>query len=72
LKVGSYNEQGAEIIKFANENNIPIIFDLENGFSSSDFRDKIHINDRGQKKIANLIEKNIIINKKMLPYIYNK
>ena len=52
LNSGSYNKQGKEIIEFAKENNIPIILDLENGLSLSDFRDGIHINCTGQKKLA--------------------
>jgi hypothetical protein len=51
-KSGSYNEQGKEIIRFAKENNIPIILDLENGLDVSDFRDGIHLNPHGQKKLA--------------------
>jgi len=49
---GAYNRQGKEIIKFANENAIDIIKDLEHGIDLSDFRDAIHINLKGQKKIA--------------------
>lgn len=59
LKSGSYNKQGKEIIEFAKENNIPIILDLENGLSLSDFRDGIHINCMGQKKLASTVTKYI-------------
>jgi hypothetical protein len=55
LKLKSYNEQGQEIIKFANDNDIPIILDLENGLKLSDFRDYIHLNSNGQIKLANTI-----------------
>lgn len=55
LKLKSYNEQGQEIIKFANDNDIPIILDLENGLKLSDFRDYIHLNSNGQRKLANTI-----------------
>ena len=55
LKLESYNEQGQEIIKFANDNDIPIILDLENGLKLSDFRDYIHLNSNGQRKLANTI-----------------
>ncbi len=57
VKLGAYNEQGQEIIKFANENNVPIILDLNNGLELSDFRDGIHINSKGQRKLANTITK---------------
>ncbi len=55
LKLESYNDQGQKIIKFANDNNIPIILDLENGLKLSDFRDYIHLNSNGQRKLANTI-----------------
>lgn len=58
-KLGAYNDQGQEIIRFANENNIPIILDLQNGLELSDFRDGIHINNKGQRKLANTITKYI-------------
>jgi hypothetical protein len=57
VKLGDYNEQGQEIIKFAKENNIPIILDLKNGLELSDFRDGIHINSKGQRKLAYTITK---------------
>jgi len=49
---GGYNDQGQAIIRFANENGIPILKDLENGLTIEDFRDPIHINARGQRKLA--------------------
>ncbi|WP_458628880.1 hypothetical protein [Winogradskyella sp. PC D3.3] len=55
LQSGSYNEQGQMIIDFANQNSIPIILDMENGLGLTDFRDGIHINSKGQKKLANTI-----------------
>mgnify|MGYP001200083238 CR=1 FL=1 len=58
-QAGAYNEQGNEIIVFAQKNNIPIIQDLENNLELSDFRDGIHINSQGQKKLANTILKYI-------------
>jgi hypothetical protein len=59
LKAGVYNDQGKRIIKFATENNIPIILDLKNGLDISDFRDDIHINSKGQRKLAFQITKYI-------------
>ena len=55
MQAGSYNQQGKEIIKFAKEKNIPLILDLENGLSFSDFRDNIHLNSKGQRKLAEII-----------------
>lgn len=55
LKAKKYNQQGQLIIDFANKNKIPLILDLNNNLQLSDFRDNIHINSLGQKKIADLI-----------------
>jgi len=55
LKAKKYNQQGQLIIDFANKNNIALILDLNNNLQLSDFRDNIHINSLGQKKIADLI-----------------
>jgi len=61
LKAGSYNEQGQEIISFAEEHNIPIIKDLDNGLAVSDFRDNIHINEQGQRKMAESVLKYLLL-----------
>ena len=58
-QAGAYNEQGNEIIEFAQKNKVPIILDLENNLGISDFRDGIHINSQGQKRLANTILKYI-------------
>jgi hypothetical protein len=52
LKAGAYNDQGQKIIRFAQQNKINLIRDLDNGLSIEDFRDDIHINAKGQRKLA--------------------
>lgn len=52
---GRYNDQGQEIIKFANQNGLPLLKDLEFGINISDFRDPIHINAQGQRKMAAVV-----------------
>ena len=59
VEAGAYNQDGQEIIKFAKDNNVPLILDLENGLSPSDFRDYIHINPGGQKKLAEIVVKHL-------------
>ncbi len=54
-KKGKYNKQGQKIIKFAEENNIPLIKDLNKKISITDYRDNIHFNEKGQVKIADII-----------------
>ncbi len=51
----AYRKQGQKIINYANDHNIPIILDLEHGLEFADFRDGIHLNGRGQQKLANTI-----------------
>ncbi len=62
LKAGDYNDQGKDIIKFATDHNVPIVLDLKNGLSASDFRDNIHINSQGQRRMANLIQHYVKLN----------
>lgn len=50
-----YNTQGAKIIQWAAENNVSIIKGLDYNFDSSDYRDQIHINDSGQRKLARIL-----------------
>ena len=55
LNTKEYNKQGLEIIAFAKKNHIQIILDLEEDLNSSEFRDQIHLNDEGQRKMAERI-----------------
>lgn len=55
LKDKKYNEQGEEIINWSKENNIKIIQELDYNFSESDYRDGIHLNNNGQRKLANIM-----------------
>lgn len=64
LKTRSYNEQGQEIIRFCEVNDIPLIKDLENGLDSTDYRDDIHLNNKGQKKISEILFNYIITSRK--------
>jgi hypothetical protein len=59
LEAKSYNDQGQEIIHFAEANNIRLIKDLDLGLQSSEFRDDIHINSLGQRKLAARVLKNL-------------
>lgn len=60
----SYNQQGLEIITWAKENNIPICLGINKEVESG-FRDGIHINKEGQKRLAQSI-RNILIEQKIL------
>jgi hypothetical protein len=55
LENGYYNSDGQGIIQFAKDRGINLIMDLTNGLELRDFRDDIHINNSGQKRIASLV-----------------
>lgn len=54
--VGKYNEQGQEIITWANDNGVKLIKELDNPLPMDGYRDNIHVNDKGQRKIAETIK----------------
>lgn len=57
LSAGKYNDQGDEIIAWCAANNVPIIKDLDLGFTASDFRDNIHLSAHGQRKYGKSYQK---------------
>ena len=71
IQANTYNSQGKEIIEYAKINDIPIILDLNHGLAESDFRDRIHLNDKGQSKMANIILENIEKYKNQYFLLYN-
>lgn len=54
---GKYNEQGQEIIAWCLKNGVKLIKDIDSGFTLDDYRDDIHINAKGQRKLASVMEK---------------
>jgi hypothetical protein len=58
---------GKEIISFAKENNIPIFIELNSRQTDvSNYRDFIHYNEKGQKRLAS------VLYSKFLPYLATK
>lgn len=53
----SYNEQGQEIIRWADSVQVPLIKDLDYNFNHTDYRDNIHLSTQGQKKLSNIFKK---------------
>ncbi|RHJ94902.1 hypothetical protein DW095_00215 [Bacteroides sp. AM07-16] len=58
---GHYSEEGMEIINFCTENQVPVLTDLGK-LSLSDYRDNIHINEQGQRKLMSLLESPLLEN----------
>ena len=54
-----YNEQGQEIINWSIKNNIKLIQELDYNFSESDYRDGIHLSNKGQRKLANIMTEHL-------------
>lgn len=59
IRAGAYNAQGQEIIRFAQEHGIPLVKDLEHGFGVDLLRDKIHPDEKGQNRIAEIMLRDI-------------
>lgn len=51
-----YNEQGNEIIAWCKKNQVRLVEDLHL-LTKDDYRDGIHINAKGQRIVANIMEK---------------
>lgn len=56
LAEGKYNVQGVEIISWAEAHGITLIKELDYRFTKKDYRDEIHINEKGQRKVAKIAE----------------
>lgn len=50
-----YNEQGDEIIAWCKKNQVKLVEDLHL-LTKDDYRDEIHINNSGQRKLANVMK----------------
>lgn len=59
LESGKYNEQGDEIITWAEGRGIKIIQELDYHFTKEDYRDSIHINENGERKVAEIMKSSI-------------
>lgn len=55
IKAGAYNGQGQEIIRFAREVGIPLVMDLDHGAREDELRDRIHPDDAGQRRMADIL-----------------
>ena len=55
IKTNKYTDQGEEIIKWAKKNNIQLIRGIDMGFNTTDYRDNIHLNKYGQRKLAQIL-----------------
>lgn len=57
VQAGTYNAQGEEIIAWAKANDVALYLGLNEGETLEGFRDAIHLNETGQKRLAACFEK---------------
>lgn len=60
IQKGMYGAQGEEIIRFAEAEGLHLIKDLEHGITVEHLRDRIHPNDAGQRKMAEIVLADIL------------
>lgn len=51
-----YDEQRQEIIDWAKAHGITLTKELDHHFTKEDYRDGIHLNEKGQRKVAKLMK----------------
>lgn len=61
LEAGQYNEQGQEIIQWCETHDVKIILDIEEGLTAEMFHDVIHLNVEGNRFMAELMSKYIVV-----------
>ncbi len=59
-KAGKYNQQGEDIIRFCKEHNVRLIKELDHRSDVSIYRDDIHLNDRGQEYMFQLLKDSLV------------
>ncbi len=59
IEMGKYHLNGVEIIEWAEKHNVILIKGLDNGFLQNDFRDNIHLNEKGQRKLAVVLKERL-------------
>ena len=57
-----YKEGGKLIIEWAKANDVKLVNGLNEGVMTSMFRDVIHLNENGQRNLANSLERLFTIN----------
>ena len=55
IRSGKYSRQGLEILDWASDHHIQVIDGLNDNIKLDDYRDNIHLNESGQRKLAEAI-----------------
>ena len=59
LQDGAYNNMGQEIIQWCHQNDVSLIQDLREGIQPDMYRDILHLNEKGQRHLANVMKTKI-------------
>lgn len=62
LAKGEYNSMGKSIIAWAQENEVPLMQGLRNGEAETMYRDVIHLNEKGQRHLADCLKRMTVRN----------
>ncbi|QIL75107.1 hypothetical protein [Hymenobacter sp. HDW8] len=62
LKSKQYNRQGQEILSFCRTNAISVIQELDYNFHESDYRDVIHLSEKGQRHMFSVLKDYPLLN----------
>lgn len=62
VKLGRYNDMGQQIILWADSANVKLIDGLKEGEQLKMYHDVIHFNERGQRHLADVLEKKLHLN----------
>ena len=57
LERQEYNEMGGEILRWANNNDVPVMQGMKYGERKEMYRDVIHLNEKGQRHLAECLKK---------------
>jgi len=59
VESGRYNDMGQQIVMWADSNNVKLIDGIKEGERLEMYHDAIHFNERGQRHLADVLEKHI-------------
>ena len=57
MKQGRYNDMGQQILMWADSAQVKLINGIKEGETEKLYHDAIHFNERGQRHLANVLEK---------------
>ena len=61
LQKGAYNDMGQRIIQWCQQNDVFLIQDIKEGIEPEMYKDILHLNKKGQRHLADVLELNIKI-----------